>query len=256
MDHVTFFKLQAKNLHRDFKTRTKKFDELINVEIYEFSPRFFDVDEIVVSYDLSDEEIEKLSLMKAQHFIAQFVGFFKWNSLISASADELELAKLIFDKQHIISHEEWSDYICEAESTNRTTFDTKARIAIFKEIFKEEGDFAFMPHDIRLKKSIPKSSNIKELNTTKQDEQLISLPLVGEIREEFIKSANEVFETVLVRVGAHFPEKVRARWNAEEYIDEELLQPSMLPISKDYALSLIDAFLVQHVISICEEFDK
>ena len=121
MLYINFFKLQSKNLLKDFKTRKKIYDDAIDDYLYEFSPKFFDVDEIIVSYDLSDKEIENFTLMKAQHFISQLVGFRKWNNLIKASRDELELAKLLFDNQHKLSLDDWNLYIADAEKSNNTT---------------------------------------------------------------------------------------------------------------------------------------
>lgn len=192
MDYVSFFKLQAKNLHKDFKTKKKKIDELQSVNNYAFSPLFFDVDKIILKFDLAEEEIENFSLMKAQHFISQLVGFDKWSSLISASPDKLSFAKRLLEKDYSI--------------------------------------------------------------VTK--EQITVLPLTGGVRREFIEAANEVFEMVLMRLNPPSPEKIREHWNAEQYIDEGLLDPRMLPISRDYALSLIDAFLVHYVIGISEGVKK
>ena len=48
MDKIAYFKLQAKNLFRDFKTQT--FDE---EGLTRYSPRFFkDIDDILLSYDV------------------------------------------------------------------------------------------------------------------------------------------------------------------------------------------------------------
>ena len=49
---------------------------------------------------------------------------------------------------------------------------------------------------------------------------------------------------------------VRKLWDAEKYIDESLLKTDMLPIDRHYALSLIDAFLVHHVMEIDDKTDK
>ena len=47
---IDYFKLQAKNLYRDFKTQ-KKDDE----GYYQYSPRFFkDIDGIIVDYDIDE----------------------------------------------------------------------------------------------------------------------------------------------------------------------------------------------------------
>ena len=72
---------------------------------------------------------------------------------------------------------------------------------------------------------------------------------------KFIDAANKVFESVLFRIEPQNPEATCKLWNPEEYVDE-LLTEDMLPISQDYALSLIDAFLVHHVIGLAVQADK
>ena len=46
MDTIDYFKLQAKNLHRDFKTKTPVFDKTINDFLYEYTPKYFQIDEL------------------------------------------------------------------------------------------------------------------------------------------------------------------------------------------------------------------
>jgi hypothetical protein len=79
------------------------------------------------------------------------------------------------------------------------------------------------------------------------ESQITALPLGEADRAQFIDAANKVFEKVLERMAPANPENVRKRWDAGHYIDNVLLHEDMLPISRDYALSLIDAFLVHHV---------
>jgi len=91
MDTIDFFKQQAKNFLKDFKTKSYNQDE----EIYVYSPRYFaDIDDIVLNFDI-DEETENFSLMKAQHIIARLAGFDKWTEMIKASPARLELGKLL-----------------------------------------------------------------------------------------------------------------------------------------------------------------
>ncbi|MCB9094707.1 MAG: hypothetical protein H6621_06525 [Halobacteriovoraceae bacterium] len=251
MNHVNFFKLQSKNLLRDFKTRKKVYDHEIKTQLYEFSPRFFDIDNIILTYNFSDMQIEKFTLMKAQHFIAQLVGFKKWNFLIKASIEELELAKLLFDNQHKLSLDDWEEYIFEIEKMNHASFTPKEQLHIFKNVFLNENSFAAIPNDIRLQ--LP--AKIKNSNKVKK-EMITQLPLSESNRKEFINSANSVFETVLIRIDHENPSKIRELWNAEEYIENGLLDKSMLPISKDYALSLIDSFLVHHILGLCSQLES
>lgn len=90
MKHVDYFKLQAKNFMRDFKTRNK--DE---TGIYQYNPRFFpDIDDIILSYDIEEDDF---TLMNAQHIIALLAGFGKWSDLLHASEAKLELGKLLLE---------------------------------------------------------------------------------------------------------------------------------------------------------------
>lgn len=131
MDHISFFKLQAKNLFKDFKTKTTVFDGVIKDYLNEYSPKFFDIDEIVCAWDIDEDNF---SLMKAQHIIAQMVGFEKWADLLNASEAELELAKLLFDNQDRVYLEDWDIYISIAERDNNTIFDAENRLEIFKHV--------------------------------------------------------------------------------------------------------------------------
>jgi hypothetical protein len=86
--------------------------------------------------------------------------------------------------------------------------------------------------------------------------QITALPLAGADCKAFVETANEVFETVLERLDLENSAPVRKLWSAEEYVDHGLLSEDMLPISFDYALSLIDAFLVHHVLELIKDADS
>jgi hypothetical protein len=131
MKTIDYFKLQAKNLHRDFKTKTPSFfDKGIYDFIYEYTPKYFDINGIVCDFDLDEDNF---SLMNAQHVIAQIVGFEKWSELLKASEAELELAKLLFDNQDKVDVQTWVDHMTNMEEMNQTTFDSESRLEIFKE---------------------------------------------------------------------------------------------------------------------------
>src|SRR5687768_11068750 len=149
MTYTEFFKLQAKNLFRDYQTKTKVFDQEIGDYLYEYSPKYFDIDSILLYFDIDEENF---SLMKAQHIIAQIIGFRKWTDMLNASEVEQELAKLLFDNQDKISAEDWEMYIWGAESDNNTTFDPDTRLDIFQQVFLNvEGHESTFP-DYRLHK--------------------------------------------------------------------------------------------------------
>jgi hypothetical protein len=85
--------------------------------------------------------------------------------------------------------------------------------------------------------------------------QITVLPLGKADRAEFVETANRAFEAVLDRIEPENPEATRRLWSAEHYVDNLLLKDDMLPIDRAYALSLIDAFLVHHVIDLAVQAD-
>jgi len=145
MNPIDYFKLQAKNLFKDYKTQTP--DPVEGQHFYNYSPKYFDIDGIVLDFNLDEDNF---SLMNAQHIITQLAGFHKWTDMLNAPDDELKLAKLLFDNQHKISAEEWEDYIKGAELDNATTFNTEDRLKIFEQVFVNvEGHESFV-QDYRL----------------------------------------------------------------------------------------------------------
>lgn len=83
-----------------------------------------------------------------------------------------------------------------------------------------------------------------------------SLPLDADYRAEAINLANSTFEMVVKRIEPDNPEMTRKLWNATDYVDNHHLSEDMLPIDSDYALSLIEAFLVHHVIDLATKADR
>ncbi|MGN7437573.1 MAG: hypothetical protein ACTHOO_02930 [Alcanivorax sp.] len=256
MNTIDYFKLQAKNLFRDYKTKKPVFDGAIDDYLYEYDPKYFDIDSIICDFDINEDNF---SLMKAQHVIAYMAGFRKWTDLNKASKAELELGKLLFDNQDKIDIEDWEMYILGTEHDNNISFDAEARIEILKQAFVNVEGHENPFGDYRL--NLNKHQQTKEISTrpipkTKPDVQIISLPLNKTDRAEFIEVANSVFETVMCRMEPRNPEITRKLWDARDYVDNALLTKDMLPISKSYALSLIDAFLVHHVLGLATQADK
>ncbi|MBS0645175.1 MAG: hypothetical protein JSR97_01105 [Verrucomicrobia bacterium] len=147
MNYIDFFKLQAKNLFRDYQTRTKVFDQAIGDYLYEYNPKYFDIDCLILDYDINEDDF---SLMTAQHYIAKLVGFRKWTDLVKSSDAEQELAKLLFDNQDKVSAEDWEMYIHSTEHDNNLIFDADTRLEIFKKVFENvDGHVSTFP-DYRL----------------------------------------------------------------------------------------------------------
>lgn len=85
MTHIEYFKLQAKNLLKDYQTR-----HLSEAgDIYEYEPKFFDIVGIFLEYGIMDDVPNfEFKLGNAQHLIAQIAGFDKWAELIGAAEEE------------------------------------------------------------------------------------------------------------------------------------------------------------------------
>lgn len=133
MNTIDFFKFQAKNLHKDFKTRKLVFNNEFGELSYEYEPKYFDVELVIQDFKLDEE---KLTLMKAQHAIAQIAGFRKWTDLIKASEPDLKIAKILYDNQDIIDVRMWLDYITDAEKMNQTIFDSETKLSICEQVFE------------------------------------------------------------------------------------------------------------------------
>lgn len=82
-----------------------------------------------------------------------------------------------------------------------------------------------------------------------------ALPVDEDYRNRAIEIANEAFEMVFDRIEPENPEDTRALWDAAEYVDKHHLSPDMLPIDSEYALSLIEAFMLHHVIDLANVAD-
>lgn len=92
MEKISFFKLQSKNLLKDFKSRVYNESE----GFYEYHPTHFDIGDLFLYFEFpDDEEGFTFTLMSAQHLIAKMVGFEKWENLIHATPSELELAEFL-----------------------------------------------------------------------------------------------------------------------------------------------------------------
>lgn len=94
MSNLEFFKKEAKNLLKDWKTRTKTVESDGSVA-YSYSPKFYDVKDLFLSYEFSDKYEQDIKLSRAQHLVAKIADFKKWNELIQASQERLELAELL-----------------------------------------------------------------------------------------------------------------------------------------------------------------
>lgn len=137
MKPIDYFKLQAKNLHKDYKTKTPEFDDVFGHTHYKYNPKFFDIDGIFIAYDQDEEDF---SLMKAQHLISNMAGFNKWSELVNATEIELELAKLLFENQ--VNLAEWDVYLSISATMENTVAITtpEMKIEVLKHVFLNNKD--------------------------------------------------------------------------------------------------------------------
>lgn len=92
MSNLDFFKKQAKNFFKDWKTRKPTVSEF-GIQYYEYDSKFFDVRSL--SRLLEDFNKDEFKLTTAQYIIAKMAGFKSWNKLINASEKELLLAEIL-----------------------------------------------------------------------------------------------------------------------------------------------------------------
>ena len=85
--------------------------------------------------------------------------------------------------------------------------------------------------------------------------QITALPLSKKDRADFIKAANKIFEEIFELMEPRSPEETRKLWDAGEYVDN-FLQEDILPISRDYVLSMIEPRLVGHIATLATEADR
>ena len=138
MNTIEYFKLQAKNLHRDFKTQTQPSIKKFSAFQYEYTPRYFQIYDIISDFNIDEDNFK---LMNAQHVIANIAGFDKWSTLVNASESELELSKLLYDYQNKIDLISWNLYIDEEQSMNAHEINTDMQIEIFKSVVIDEDIF-------------------------------------------------------------------------------------------------------------------
>ncbi len=82
-----------------------------------------------------------------------------------------------------------------------------------------------------------------------------TLPLGEEDCFAFIECANQAFERVIARIEPQNPGVTRRLWDADAYV-RSTLKENMLPIDRDYALHLVDVFLVHHIIDLAVKADR
>lgn len=138
MKPIDYFKLQAKNLHKDFKTKSPVLDKTTTAFLYEYTPKYFDIEMIIADFGIDEDNF---SLMNGQHVIAKIANFDKWANLLKVSSAELELAMLLFEHQNRVDLIGWQFYIADTQSMTEIELDTEIQVDIFKQVVVEENIF-------------------------------------------------------------------------------------------------------------------
>lgn len=155
MKNIEYFKLQAKNLYRDYKTQYSYVDEIDGNTYFAYKPKYFDIESLFLDWYQDSIIEEKFTLMKAQHLIAKLLGFNKWDELISASEEQLRFLHLLFDNEHHANLEEWNIYLKSCYKMNPTIseFSYSEQQEIFEEIFiKQNLCSDFVPYRLDCQK--------------------------------------------------------------------------------------------------------
>lgn len=97
MTNLEFFKNEAKKFLKDWRTQTQTV-ESDGITLYHYNPTFYDIKGLFLYYELDDKDEQDIKLSRAQHFIAQMIGFKKWDDLMHATEIELELAEHLLKK--------------------------------------------------------------------------------------------------------------------------------------------------------------
>ncbi|WP_443944278.1 hypothetical protein ACJVDH_15315 [Pedobacter sp. AW1-32] len=254
MTPIEFLKRQAKNLLKDFKTQTSSFDSELQRNVHHYDEKFFKIDLLITDFFINEE---KFKLGNAQHVIAKLCGLTKWQELTDASPAKIELSILLLTNMDRLEVRDWDEYVSDIENLNNFKLDDDTKLEIFKERFLDQEQDTYYEDYRLLKEEEAEIEWERDLPVSQSTVvKISSLPLTKEDREEFIDVANQSFERIFMDIEPENPELTLLLWNAERYIDEELLNQDMLPIDRNYALSLIDAFLVGHVIHLATLADN
>ena len=55
MTPIEYLKLQAKNLHKDFKTQTSSFDPKLGRNVYDYEPKYFKIHDLVSDLKINED---------------------------------------------------------------------------------------------------------------------------------------------------------------------------------------------------------
>lgn len=134
------FERYAENLLTDFNTR--KLDE--NGDIYTYTPKYFDIAEIFLSYDIyDDDENFHFDIKDARNLISIILDD-SWDNITNANKHKKEIYELKLGSYKINSQYDINDFDEASfwiEQNNNTVLDDEAKLELYKYyLFENQND--------------------------------------------------------------------------------------------------------------------
>ena len=159
MNHIEFIRKQAKNFLKDWQTQSKtvKSDGFIS---YHYDWKFYDVGDLFSYYNLDDKDKQNICLGHAQHYIAQMVGFKKWEDLLHASQTQLELAEILLRRfKNVQELQAWNTALGLSKIAQ---YDYEAVLDFAKQYYKQNDSIKLNIYAPKLKEPTNYINFIKE----------------------------------------------------------------------------------------------
>ena len=132
---LEFFKNEAKKFLKDWRTQTPTVESDGAIS-YHYDWKFYDVGDLFIYYELNDKDKQDKKLARAQHYIANMLGYKKWDVLIHASDTELELAELLL--RHFKNAQDVQDWEDTLMSTGIEQYGVEAVLDYAKQYYMLE----------------------------------------------------------------------------------------------------------------------
>ena len=134
------FERYAENLLTDFNTR--KLDE--NGDIYTYTPKYFDIAEIFLSYDIYDDDENFHFDIKDARDLISIILDNSWDNITNANKHKKEIYELKLGSYKINSQYDINDFDEASfwiEQNNNTVLDDEAKLELYKYyLFENQND--------------------------------------------------------------------------------------------------------------------
>ncbi len=169
------FERYAENLLADFNTRNLDEDG----DIYTYTPKYFDITEIFLSYDIYDDDKDfQFNIEDARNLISIILDD-SWNNIINANKYKKEIYELKLGSYKINSQYDINDFdtatfwIESTERDNDIILDDEEKLKLYKYYLFENKDIPNEDiHDLSFE-SIPKKSNRTSVEYFRQQAKLL-----------------------------------------------------------------------------------